>query len=129
MTTASTGVRLMRASSSTRKRSPGPTFWSAGKHIAMVSTSAHVVRTTSLRRCPSVLRGRCRPGVSTSTSWASGRCTSPRIACRVVCGFDDVIATFSPTRALVSVDLPALGRPTKHAKPERKPAARDGSLA
>ena len=39
--------------------------------------------------------------------------------CRVVCGLLEVIATFSPTSALVSVDLPALGRPTKQAKPER----------
>ena len=29
------------------------------------------------------------------------------------------MATFTPTRALVSVDLPVLGRPTRHAKPER----------
>lgn len=43
----------------------------------------------------------------------------PRIACRVVCGLLEVIATFEPTRAFVSVDLPALGRPTKQANPER----------
>ena len=43
----------------------------------------------------------------------------PRTACRVVCGLLEVIATFSPTSALVSVDLPALGRPTKQAKPAR----------
>ena len=29
------------------------------------------------------------------------------------------MATFSPTSALVSVDLPALGRPTRHANPDR----------
>ena len=29
---------------------------------------------------------------------------------------------FSPTITLVSVDLPALGRPTKHTKPEWKPS-------
>jgi hypothetical protein len=39
---------------------------------------------------------------------------------RVVCGRDEVIATFVPTIALVSVDLPAFGRPTKDAKPLRK---------
>ena len=43
----------------------------------------------------------------------------PRMTVRVVCGRDEVIATFVPTMALVSVDLPALGRPTKQAKPER----------
>ncbi|GAA4876899.1 hypothetical protein GCM10023222_36710 [Saccharopolyspora cebuensis] len=52
-------------------------------------------------------------------SCASGRCTIPRIACRVVWGLLEVIATFEPTKALVSVDLPALGLPTKQANPER----------
>ena len=53
------------------------------------------------------------------TSWASGRCTMPRMACRVVCGLLEVIATLLPTSALVSVDLPVLGLPTKQAKPDR----------
>src|SRR5699024_3556343 len=56
-------------------------------------------------------------------SCPSDRWTIPRIACRVVCGLLDVIATLVPTSALVSVDLPALGRPTKHAKPDRCSAA------
>ena len=73
-----------------------------------------------MSRSPSSVRGRCSPGVSTSTSWASGRVRMPRTACRVVCGRLEVIAIFSPTRALVSVDLPALGRPTRLAKPERE---------
>ena len=41
------------------------------------------------------------------------------MACRVVCGRLDVMAIFEPISALVSVDLPALGRPTKHANPDR----------
>ena len=41
----------------------------------------------------------------------------PRTACRVVCGFEEAMTIFWPTRALVRVDLPALGRPTKQAKP------------
>ena len=41
----------------------------------------------------------------------------PRITVRVVCGLSEVIATFVPTSALVSVDLPALGRPTNDANP------------
>ncbi len=41
------------------------------------------------------------------------------MACRVVCGRLDVIAIFDPISAFVSVDLPALGRPTKQAKPDR----------
>jgi hypothetical protein len=37
----------------------------------------------------------------------------------VVCGLDEAMAILLPTSALVRVDLPALGRPTKQAKPER----------
>ena len=33
--------------------------------------------------------------------------------------FDEVMATFCPTRALVSVDLPTLGRPTNETNPAR----------
>ena len=58
----------------------------------------------------------CRRG----SSWASGRVTMPRTACRVVCGLSLVITILLPTRALVSVDLPAFGRPTKQQKPDRK---------
>ena len=61
-------------------------------------------------------------GVSTRTIWKFSRCTMPRMVCRVVCGPVDVIATFVPTSALVSVDLPVFGRPTKHTKPERNSA-------
>lgn len=43
----------------------------------------------------------------------------PRIARRVVCGFSLVIAIFSPTSALVSVDFPTFGRPTKVTNPLR----------
>src|SRR4051812_773631 len=46
----------------------------------------------------------------------------PRTAWRVVCGRDDVIATFEPTSALTSVDSPAFGRPTRLAKPLRNPS-------
>ncbi len=42
----------------------------------------------------------------------------PRIACRVVCGLLEVMATLLPTSAFVRVDLPALGRPTTQAKPD-----------
>ena len=54
----------------------------------------------------------------------------PRTACRVVCGLDEAIAILLPTRALVRVDLPALGRPTKQANPERNGCPSDaGSSA
>src|SRR5215469_13079128 len=39
---------------------------------------------------------------------------------RVVCGLSATIASFCPIRALSSVDLPALGRPTMETNPERK---------
>src|SRR5699024_3181604 len=45
--------------------------------------------------------------------------TMPRMARRVVWGLVEVIATFSPTSALVSVDLPTFGRPPRATKPER----------
>ncbi|GAA4523741.1 hypothetical protein GCM10023096_52850 [Nonomuraea ferruginea] len=43
----------------------------------------------------------------------------PLITRLVVCGFDEVIATFVPTRAFMSVDLPTFGLPTKQANPAR----------
>jgi hypothetical protein len=60
------------------------------------------------------------PGVSTRISCPFFACRMPRMACRVVCGLGLVMATFCPTSALVSVDLPTLGRPTKETKPARK---------
>ena len=123
VTTPSTGVRpATDLSSLTMNSSPRPTGASAGTQKPITSTSAQVSRTTSLSRLPSSVRGLCRPGVSITTSCASGRCRMPRMACRVVCGRLDVIAIFEPISALVSVDLPALGRPTKQAKPDRKPS-------
>src|SRR5579862_2384302 len=43
----------------------------------------------------------------------------PWMRLRVVCGLRVTIATFSPTRAFSSVDLPALGRPMMETKPLR----------
>ena len=39
---------------------------------------------------------------------------------RVVCGLCVTMASFCPSRAFNSVDLPALGRPIIETKPERK---------
>src|ERR1700722_19873954 len=47
---------------------------------------------------------------------------------RVVWGLSATMATFWPTRALSSVDLPALGRPIKETKPERNLGGVTGSL-
>ena len=63
-------------------------------------------------------------GVSTN-QLCIGTVLMPRIVCRVVCGRFDVMAIFSPTSALVSVDLPVLGRPT-HTKPERNCSSASG---
>src|SRR5215216_7681047 len=113
------GFRDRIESSPIRYRSPGPIRSLAGRQTPTTSTSDQVLRTTSLSRSPSRVRGLCRPGVSITTSWASGRCTMPRTAWRVVCGFDEAMTIFWPTNALVSVDLPAFGRPTRQAKPDR----------
>ncbi len=122
VTMATTGVPLIPASSRARYRSPGPIASPAGIQKPMTSTSVSVERTRLSSRSPSSVRGLCRPGVSTTMSWASGRCTMPRITRRVVCGGLLVIATLAPTSAFMRVDLPTFGRPVKHAKPERKPA-------
>src|ERR1700756_5997871 len=53
----------------------------------------------------------------------------PRITRLVVCGRLLVIATLAPTRALVRVDLPTFGRPTRHAKPDLKTGSRGAGLA
>ena len=94
----------------------------------ITSTSVRVDRTRLSSRSPSSVRGLCRPGVSTRISCASGRCTMPRITRRVVCGRSLVIATLAPTSALVSVDLPTLGRPARQANPERNAGADGGSF-
>jgi hypothetical protein len=44
---------------------------------------------------------------------------TPRIARRVVWGLSETIATFAPTIALASVDLPTFGRPANATKPDR----------
>ena len=69
--------------------------------------------------------GAARPGRSTRTSWrpASRSVATPRIARRVVCGRTETIATWEPTSALTSVDLPTLGRPASPTKPARVIAA------
>src|SRR5690349_22265660 len=100
----------------------------AGTRNAMTSTSPSVDCTSELRRSPRSVRGRCRPGVSTRISCPCGRWTMPRMARRVVCGFELVMATFSPTSAFVSVDLPTFGRPTIETNPARYSATMAPSL-
>src|ERR1700722_810626 len=119
VTIATTGVaRESPASSAARYLSPGPIVSVAGRQNPITSTSVRVERTRLSSRSPSRVRGRCRPGVSTMISCASGRCTIPRMARRVVCGRLLVMAILVPTSAFIRVDLPTFGRPTKQAKPD-----------
>ncbi|BAS12139.1 hypothetical protein AHiyo8_04420 [Arthrobacter sp. Hiyo8] len=121
VTRAMMGLRPTAASWAAMYLSPGPIFSLAGKQKPMASTSERVSATRSLSLLPRRVRGRWRPGVSTRISCASSRWTMPRIVCLVVCGFAEVMATFWPTKALVRVDLPALGRPTRTENPAWKP--------
>ena len=59
------------------------------------------------------------PGVSTNTNWAPGRCLTPRIRVRVVCGLSEMMAILPPRMRFRSVDFPTFGRPTNATKPER----------
>ncbi len=103
------------------KRSPGPTPSSPLITIRARSDSASSRSTRCCMRSVSTSRGFCTPGRSTRTSWrpASMSVAMPRIARRVVCGRIETIATWLPTIALTSVDLPTLGRPASPMKPER----------
>jgi hypothetical protein len=53
----------------------------------------------------------------------------PLITRLVVWGRLLVIATLAPTRALVRVDLPTFGRPTRQAKPDLNSGSADAGLA
>ena len=59
------------------------------------------------------------PGVSMKTSWLSPSVAMPRSGTRVVCTLCETIDTLAPTRALTSVDLPALGAPIMATKAQR----------
>ena len=64
-------------------------------------------------------RGAKMPGVSTSRICASPSMAMPISRARVVCALALTIATFCPTSALTSVDLPALGAPITATNPQR----------
>ncbi|GBD29350.1 hypothetical protein HRbin32_00438 [bacterium HR32] len=57
--------------------------------------------------------------MSTNTTCASGRCTTPLRGVRVVCGTGDVMATLAPTRVFSRVDFPLLGGPKRATNPDR----------
>jgi len=115
---SSTGARRGRRRSRTA-RSPGPSGAVTSTRNRITSASSRAARAAltmaSLRRW----RGLWRPGVSTKMSSAPGTRRTPTTRVRVVCGTSETIATFSPTRRLISVDFPTLGRPTKAIVPLR----------
>src|SRR5262249_49987528 len=57
------------------------------------------------------------PGVSRKAIWPRASLKMPTMRLRVVCGFGETMATFWPRMRLSSVDLPALGRPTRATTP------------
>src|SRR5688572_25150320 len=63
------------------------------------------------------------PGVSTSSSWPVANVAMPSRRWRVVCAFGDTMLTLAPTRRLIRVDLPVLGRPTTATVPARNGSA------
>src|SRR5439155_289530 len=82
------------------------------------SRSSSAWRTKAIMRSFKRESGLWIPGVSIKMTCASARFTTPRMRLRVVCGAGVTIETFSPTSALVSVLLPALGRPTTATNPD-----------
>ena len=92
----------------------------------MRRTRATLSIAVALTLRPSAVTGLCRPGVSTNTTCASGRVSTPRTRWRVVCGLSDTMLTFSPQIVLTSDDLPTLGRPTIVTNPDRTPALYHG---
>src|SRR5271163_2628757 len=100
--------------------SPGPTEAEASTMHRTTSTSSREEVAESFIRWPNNERGLCSPGVSTSTTWASGRLITPRTWARVVLGRGEVMVTLVPTMALTNVDFPTLGRPTTAQNPDRK---------
>src|SRR3546814_18336688 len=68
------------------------------------------------------------PGVSTSRICVSFWSATPISRVRVVCALGLTIATFWPTSALTSVDLPALGAPTTATRPQDWVILRDPGM-
>ncbi|CAB5066395.1 unannotated protein [freshwater metagenome] len=75
-------------------RSPGPiaAVASMSKQATSIPSSEDVA--VSFSRSPINVRGRWIPGVSTNTICDSGRLSTPRIWCRVVCGLSETIEIF-----------------------------------
>ena len=65
----------------------------------------------ALTRSPSAVTGLWMPGVSTKTSCASGRLSTPRTCVRVVCGLSETMLTFCPTDRVQQRRLADVGAP------------------
>ena len=106
--------------------------WVTSTRNSTASRDSSASCTSCIMRRSSCVSGLCTPGVSTSTTCAagwpgsplafflSGSSSTPWMRVRVVCGLWVTMASFWPSRAFSSVDLPALGRPTMETNPERK---------
>ena len=115
--TARNRGQAMAAMSARMARSPSPMCW-ASTTASTASTPSRASVALFTMYWPSLVRGLCKPGVSTNTICQSARVATPKILVRVVWGRSDTMATFSPTKAFIRLDLPTLGRPTMATKPE-----------
>ena len=97
--------------------SPRPTLAVASTIITTTSTSPVAWWAVSLKRSPSSVRGLWMPGVSTNTTWASGRSRMPRTSVRVVWGLSETIETFEPEDAVQQRRLPDVGPADDRAEP------------
>ena len=104
-------VSSVRLASSTSLRA---SIRSMSRSASAAAPQAEATIARSRRRL-----GANRPGVSTNTICASPRVRTPRTVERVVCALRVTIETFSPTSALIRVDLPALGAPMMATNPHR----------
>ena len=108
---------FMVSTSSITARSPAP-MCCASTTQSTASTPSRASEACFIMNSPSLLRGLCRPGVSTNTICQSSRVATPRILLRVVWGLLDTMATFSPTNRFMMLLLPTLGRPMMATNPE-----------
>ena len=104
-------ARVASARNSSRSRSS-----SAARTVSIMRLLMRRVGLVDARACP---RRRPAPPASVSTPWMD---------VRVVCGLSATMATFVPTSAFSSVDLPAFGRPRMETNPDRNPALAARSL-
>ena len=98
--------------------SPPPMRWPSTT-ASTASTPSRASLADFIMYSPSLVRGLCSPGVSTNTSCQSGPVATPRSLLRVVWGWLETMATFSPTMRFMMLDLPTFGRPRMATKPER----------